>query len=277
MIPKIIHYVWVGTSPKSELVERCIESWRRHLPGYEIVEWNNERFAELDNRYAREAFAAGKWAFVSDYIRLYTLSRYGGFYFDSDLEVTGDLERFRGHRFVTGFENYQGKFAPITALMAAEPGNGIVEELLAAYDGRSFLKANGKYDLSPNTDAITRHFQSRFGVTPPFHGSSTLTLAEGCTVFPSFFFCTPEDGRENFAIHHFNGSWIGNYSRKLTISLFGHRLSLVKKKRETSFDNLVGDRERLVFSKRLSPRFHLLLARRVNVPAVGPARQSNRG
>ncbi|KKL01458.1 hypothetical protein SD53_09965, partial [Rheinheimera mesophila] len=69
VIPKIIHYVWVGTAPKTELALRCIASWKKFLPDYEIIEWNNERFATLNNRYAKEAFAAKKWAFVSDYLR----------------------------------------------------------------------------------------------------------------------------------------------------------------------------------------------------------------
>ena len=79
-IPKIIHYVWVGDGEKPELVERCIASWRRYAPDYQLVEWNNEKFHQTDNLYARQAFAAKKWAFVSDYLRLYALATQGGFY-----------------------------------------------------------------------------------------------------------------------------------------------------------------------------------------------------
>ncbi|MDC9583309.1 glycosyltransferase, partial [Xenorhabdus sp. PR6a] len=78
MIPKKIHYVWVGNQPKSELILKCIDSWKKHLPDYEIIEWNNEKFEKIKNTYSEQAFQNRKWAFVSDYIRLYALYHEGG-------------------------------------------------------------------------------------------------------------------------------------------------------------------------------------------------------
>jgi len=72
-IPKKIHYVWIGESPKSEFILKCIESWRKHLPDFEIKEWGNDSLLKIENRYAIEAYNNKKWAFVSDYIRLYAL------------------------------------------------------------------------------------------------------------------------------------------------------------------------------------------------------------
>lgn len=105
MIPKIIHFVWVGGAPKPDLVLQCINTWRRFCPDYTIMEWGNDCLGEIDNQYVHEAFHEKKWAFVSDYIRLWALKKYGGFYFDSDLEITQDIDEFRKHKFVTGYDH----------------------------------------------------------------------------------------------------------------------------------------------------------------------------
>ena len=83
-IPKIIHYCQFGNSPKTKLVKKCIASWQKYLPEYEIREWNNADILNCNNQYVQEAYKAKKWAFISDYFRLYALYNYGGIYFDTD-------------------------------------------------------------------------------------------------------------------------------------------------------------------------------------------------
>ena len=95
LIPNKIHYVWVGGKEKPDLVKKCIESWKKHCPDYEIIEWNDDVLKEIDNLYVKQAYENKKWAFVSDYLRLYALYNYGGFYFDTDLEITNSIDRFR--------------------------------------------------------------------------------------------------------------------------------------------------------------------------------------
>ena len=101
MIPKIIHFVWVGDQPKSDLVLKCIATWKKYLPDYEIVEWGNDAFTKIENIYAQQAYENKKWAFVSDYLRLHALKYFGGFYFDTDLEITSDISEFRALDFVS--------------------------------------------------------------------------------------------------------------------------------------------------------------------------------
>lgn len=86
MIPKTIHYVWVGPNEKTSEVKNCIASWRKSCPDYKIVEWNDEVLSSINNRYLHEAYKAGKWAFVSDVLRLYALLS-GGIYCDTDVEI----------------------------------------------------------------------------------------------------------------------------------------------------------------------------------------------
>lgn len=93
-IPKKIHYCWFGKGEKPKIVKMCIESWREKLPEYEIKEWNEENFDISINNYVKQAYEAKKYAFVSDYVRLYALYIEGGIYMDTDVEVLKSLDEF---------------------------------------------------------------------------------------------------------------------------------------------------------------------------------------
>ena len=97
MIPKKIHYCWFGKNPKPQKVLDCIASWRQLLPEYEIIEWNEKNFDISQNMYAREAYEAGKYAFVSDFARLKILYDEGGIYLDTDIEVVQNFDEFLRH------------------------------------------------------------------------------------------------------------------------------------------------------------------------------------
>lgn len=214
-IPKIIHYVWVGPAPKPQMVLDCIESWKKFCPDYEIREWGDAELMKIGNRYAIEAFQHRKWAFASDVLRLYALKEYGGVYVDSDLRITAPIDKFLDNKFFTGFENYHGNISAVTALMGAEKGNELISDMLAEYDGKTFVRSDGTLDLdTTNTLRISQYFGEKFGLQPPYDGSRTVELAPGMTIFPSWFFCTPEEGRENYSMHLFNGSWLNSYDRK---------------------------------------------------------------
>ena len=229
MIPKIIHYVWVGNAEKPELVQRCIASWKKHLPDYQLIEWNNDSVKALNVTYMQQAFAAGKWAFVSDYLRLYALHQYGGFYFDTDLEVTADLEVFRQHNFVTGFEKFKNRLAPVTALMGACAQNIVIDKLLRPYDTKQFVTADGQYDMTPNTGVISEIFCREFGLVKPYRDDETTKLTADAVIYPSHYFCTPRQDKPGYAIHHFNGSWFDEYSRKLLFRIKRYKFIRLKR------------------------------------------------
>lgn len=208
MIPKIIHYVWVGGNEKSPLVLKCIESWKRFCPDYEIMEWNDSTLSQFNNKYVEEAVKAKKWAFASDFIRLYALKNYGGIYVDSDLEITANIDEFLKHNFFTGFEIYNEKVLPLTALMGAEKDNGIISDLIKYYDNRHFVIKRGKYDMTPNTITISNYFIDKFKVNPEYDGTKILELTPNSIVYPYWYFCTPKQNEINYSIHHFSGSWL---------------------------------------------------------------------
>ena len=106
MIPKIIHYCWFGGNDKLESVMKCIESWKKYLPDYEIMEWNESNFnIKKANQYVREAYDNKKWAFVTDYVRLIALYENGGIYFDTDVEVFKSFDSLLSEKAFFGFES----------------------------------------------------------------------------------------------------------------------------------------------------------------------------
>ncbi len=229
MIPKIIHFVWVGNANKPELVKHCIETWKKFCPDYKIIEWNNDCLQNIDNLYVKQAFQEKKWAFVSDYIRLYAINKFGGFYFDSDLELTNNIDKFRNNKFITGYEIYDGAYFPFTAFMGAEKGSVIIADLLSEYDDLRFINPDGTYNQKTNTVRVSEYFGKKYKLLPPYDGTQITRLNQHGIIYPSYFFCTPEQNKPNYAIHLFNGSWLDGWNRKIKLS-FG-RLSLVRFKR----------------------------------------------
>lgn len=214
MIPKIIHYIWVGDKPKPDSVLKCIASWKKYCPDWEIKEWNNAVLDEIDCQYVREAFEAKKWAFVSDYIRLYALQKFGGLYMDTDVEVTAPLDDFLRHDFFMGHENWYGEFSVSTALIGTIPEHHIVNGILEMYHKLTFLKPDGTMDMTPNPSRFCKYFEENLNAPDLHIGTDTITLDENCVIYPWWYFCIPSKRKPNWAIHHFDGSWVEGWDRK---------------------------------------------------------------
>ena len=153
-IPKVIHYCWFGKGEMPRLTEKCIESWKKYCPEYKIVCWNEENFDINQNKYAKEAYEAGKWAFVSDYVRLKVLYDEGGIYLDTDVELIKPLDALIEESGYMGFDD-NGIIS--TGLgFACEKGNELVGALLADYDDIPFILPDGTYDLTPCPDRNTK-------------------------------------------------------------------------------------------------------------------------
>ncbi len=220
MIPKVIHYCWFGRGEKSELIRRCMESWKRQLPDYQIVEWNEDSFDVNSTIWTRQAYAAKKWAFVSDYVRLYALYTRGGLYFDTDVEVLRPLDRFLDTIVFTGFES---KDNPVTAVMGAEAGNPIIGELLAFYKDRPFVSEDGSFETLPNTYIITDCFE-KLGI----RRNGKEQVIQGLHIYPQIIFCPNNFTRiwekpspKSYTIHHFDQSWS---AEKKSASALGGRI-----------------------------------------------------
>lgn len=206
-IPKVIHYCWFGHGEMPESAKQCIASWKRFCPDYQIIEWNETNFDIDMLPYTQEAYLAKKYAFVTDYVRLYVLYNNGGIYMDTDVEVTKSLDPFLLEDAFSGFES---KDRVPTGIMGCHMHFPLFKELLQYYDGRHFLLDNDEYDLTTNVDIITNILIN--------HGlvkNGSLQRIDGFALYPSDYFC-PKDPitrklkltDRTHAIHHFDGSWI---------------------------------------------------------------------
>ncbi len=212
MIPKVIHYCWFGRGQMPELAQKCIASWKKHLPEYEIKEWNEDNF-DLDlYPYVREAYDNRKFAFVTDVVRLYALYNEGGVYMDTDVEVLKPLDSILGFKAVSGFES--PTMIP-TGLMASEAGLPIIKELLDDYNGAHFINSAGEMDLAPNVVRITKTLCEHGLIT----NGEQQTVAD-FTMLPKDYLCPKslETGKihltpNSLAIHHFAGSWVTPFGR----------------------------------------------------------------
>ena len=154
MIPKIIHYCWFGRGEMPELAQQCIASWHQYMPDWEYKLWNEDNFDVNSVPYAKEAYEAKKYAFVSDYVRLWALNNEGGLYLDTDVMVFKPFDDLLDHGAFAGFEG--SKHLPVgTCVMASQPHGLWVSEMLQAYKNRYFTLDDGSYDLTTNVQFIT--------------------------------------------------------------------------------------------------------------------------
>lgn len=228
MIPKIIHWCWFGPAPLPPSVKKCTDSWKKFLPDYEFVRWNEKNFDCSAYPYTKEAWESGKFAFVSDVARLHALKTMGGIYMDTDVELLKPLDAFLGHCAFTGFE--RGEFLA-TGLIGAQKGSAWVEEFLSLYRGLHFISEDGRPDLTPNVRRITDYMVREHSLRTD---NSFQEFPDLLTVYPGDYF-SPLDSntrkvrktRNTVAIHHFMGSWEPRTPvtlfRKGVMRLFGEK------------------------------------------------------
>lgn len=210
-IPKIVHYCWFGNNEKPNDVQRYIETWRKFLPDYEFMEWNESTFdMERTIPYVKEAYAAKKYAFVSDYVRIYALHQYGGIYFDTDVEVRKTFEEYLENReMVLGFESERSL---ITAFLAVSAHHPYIKEFLDSYKERSFLKKDGSYDLMTINEGFSKLMEQK-GVD--LDKNEFQEFGNRMVVYPIEIFCgydvvnwheriTPN----TCTVHHMAASWL---------------------------------------------------------------------
>jgi len=236
MIPKVLHLCWLSGDAYPAKIARCIDSWKRVMPDYEIVLWDTRRFPLSQSVWVREAFEKKKYAFAADYIRFYALYTMGGIYLDSDVEV---LKRFDDLLDLPYFVGAEKAGTPEAAIMGAEQGCDWIKRCLDYYEGRHFVKADGSLDIRKLPEIMVEQISQLKPVR-------TLTLEESRQVRSMDFekevlvlsdeYFSPKvfDSREveltpyTYAIHHYQNSWfspkakIYYRTRTLLIRLFGY-------------------------------------------------------
>lgn len=232
MIPKEIHYCWFGRNPLPESAIRCIDSWRRYLPDHEIIEWNEDNFDVNSIPYTAQAYAAGKYAFVSDYARFKILYEQGGLYFDTDVEVIRPMDDILARGPFMGFEINpipgvsHGAVNPGLGL-AAQTGLPVYRDILNYYSHLDFVKPDGSYNI---TDAVV-NITTRELVKTGLSDVTGIQNVADITIYPADYFNPFDDatGRllktaNTYTIHWFTKTWLNVSSTRQRIARLAHRI-----------------------------------------------------
>lgn len=212
-IPKVIHYCWFGRKEKPDIVKKCIRSWEKNLSGYLVKEWNEDNFDLNCNPYVNMAYRSKKFAFVSDYVRVYALFHFGGIYLDTDVEVFKPFDNLLHHDSFWGFE--QENFIATSTIGAAK-GNQLIKIFLDSYQKKSFIRDDGNFDDLTNVAIITEILRNR-----GLERSGEYQELEGLGVFYPQTYFSPYDyincrkfiTVETYTMHHFYKSWLPLKSR----------------------------------------------------------------
>ncbi|MFR4864635.1 MAG: glycosyltransferase family 32 protein [Oliverpabstia sp.] len=224
MIPKIIHYIWVGGKEKPADIKRCMATWKKHLEGYKVIEWNESNFDIEQHPFVKAAYEAKKWAYVSDYIRAYAIYNYGGIYLDTDILLLDNFDDFLNHRAFVGFENPN---YPFTAAFGAEKGHPLVKDMLDYYDELDTYHFDFKNN---NTISVSDILINKYGCKV---GNMYQVLKEGIAVYPDTILCNPSE--KSVSIHVFTGTWLDEkkaIARKINTFL---KLRITNRKRAALF------------------------------------------
>jgi len=224
-IPKIIHYCWFGHGKKNKTIIHCMNSWKKSCPDYKLMAWNEDTFNISEApRYVQQAYEKNKWAFVSDYVRLWALHKFGGIYVDADVEVIKSLDKFLVLPGFSGFSEIKmGEFKIPAAVMGAVKNNFYIKFLLDYYSERSFIKKDGSLDLKANIYIITEMTLEKH---PSFRLDNSYQEIKDFIYYPRDFFTPqfkhhnhqPIITKETYAIHYHNESWMP-FLEKLKINL----------------------------------------------------------
>lgn len=215
MIPKIIHYCWFGRNPLPESAIKCINSWKKFFPDYEIKEWNEDNFDVNIIPYTQEAYSVKKYAFVSDYARFWILYKCGGLYFDTDVEVIKSMDDiiergpFMGIEVGATSESKTPLVAPGLGL-GVKPGLGLYREILDYYKELHFLDEEG----NPNQVTVVTHTTNvliRYGLK----NSNQIQEVAGVWIYPRDYFNPLNDNtgklditKNTRSIHWYSKTWL---------------------------------------------------------------------
>lgn len=221
MIPKIIHYCWFGGKPLPKSAQKCIASWRKYLPDYEIKEWNESNFDIRCCAYVSEAYDAKKYAFVSDYVRFFALNNEGGLYFDTDVEIIKPIDDIIERGPFLGIEEQNRSTGTTYGVdmglgMGCMSNNYLLINLLNTYNKMHFVKEDGTLNLVTIVDNVTSLLE-----TDGFVYEDRIQECCGFIIYPHDYF-SPKDmvsrritlTSNTRSIHHYDATWHKWYIRK---------------------------------------------------------------
>lgn len=224
MIPKKIHYCWFGGNPLPNDVKKCIESWKKYCPDYEIIRWDESNFDINCNSFIKDAYAVKAWAFVSDYARLKIVYENGGIYLDTDVELLKSLDDLLVNKCY--FAVQQSDYLANTGLgFGALKGSEIVKKMLDEYDDLEFDNGNREQLSCPIVNNITLE---KYGFKK---SDDIIYLDDGnVIIYPPKYFDPIAPGNSKnlmcectYSIHHYTATWTnkGNRLKRKIMNMVG--------------------------------------------------------
>ncbi len=214
MIPKVIHYCWVGGNPLPKSDKKYIDSWKKFCPGYQIIEWNENNYDFTKIPYMKEAYDAKKWGFVPDYARLEIIYQNGGIYLDTDVQVLKSFDELLKYKAFAGFESDQ--YVALGLGFGAEAGHPILKSLMDSYSDMHFIKADGSLNMtaSPkmNTETLLRLGLVANGKRQNIKGMEILP--RDFLAPKSFITGLTEITENTYSIHQYDASWFDDDKRQ---------------------------------------------------------------
>lgn len=221
MIPKIINYCWFGGKPLDEMAIKCIDSWKKCCPEYEIKRWDESNFDINCCDYVREAYETKKWAFVSDFARFYILYKYGGVYFDTDVEILKNIDPIISNgAFMAWEENGdsgEGPYVNPGLGIAFEKNNCVCKAIIGKYESIHFIDDNGEINTYDNVVRITSEILSKYGLVEDKNRQVVCSV----NIYPPEYFCPMNKftgeikiTSRSYSIHLYSGSWLSTREKK---------------------------------------------------------------
>lgn len=233
-IPKVIHYCWFGGAELSDLTIKCIRSWKKYCPDYEIKQWDESNFDMNCCVYVQEAYSMKKWAFVSDYARFWILYNYGGVYLDTDVEIIKSIDDIVDAGAFMALEpykvaGYKKRLSISSGLgIGASSGLDLYKSILEGYDKSHFTPPNEKKSTETVGLRVTKLFKSK-----GFIEKDEFQEIDGIKIYPTDYFC-PLDyytgimrlTENTVCIHHYGMSWQSEFDKRMKKLERKYRLAL---------------------------------------------------
>ena len=228
-IPKIIHYFWFGNGEIPELFYKCLDSWKKFCPDFEIKRWDETNFDINMSTYTKEAYEQKKYAFVSDYARFYVVEKYGGIYLDIDVELVNSIEKLLEKESFCGFE-YNSNLVNPGLILGSVPHGKFVSSVLDYYNSLGEFKFGTHTVCTISSEILSQNFSIDLSKYDEIQDVSNVT------VYPAKYFCAYDQiskkimrDKETISIHHYNASWLRpkdkfiNFIKKIVYSILGKR------------------------------------------------------
>lgn len=216
-IPKVIHYCWFGRGEMPERDRKCIESWKKYCPDYEIIQWNEDNYDITKVQYMKDAYSLGRWGFVPDYARMDIVYNHGGIYLDTDVELIRPLDSLLSYEAFMGLEA-DTNYIALGLGFGAEKGCQLLRELCEYYKTLSFIDSGGEPNLTPAPKITTDYLSQRINT---FDKASAMKKIDNVMILPPEYLCPMgylsskcKITEKTISIHHYHASWQTSEEKK---------------------------------------------------------------